>query len=88
MLKYLGMLVKLQKYESIKYMISVNGCLLDMKTYFDVIIDNADVYYGVGKRIKSKTPSGGIAYASNYIDNIDRVAINCIEIIDNHNKLK
>ena len=68
-------------YASIKHVASVQACIPDMIVYVDVMIDNADVYYGsIGTVFR--TSSSGFVSASDDIDNIDRAAIICVEIIE------
>ena len=70
-------------YASLKNFVSVCECLLDMVTYIDVVIDNADVYYySIG--IVRRTPASGFVSASDDIDNIEKAASRCIDIVDTH----
>ena len=81
------MLVKSQKYDSIKCMTSVNQCLTNMTAYLDAMIDNVDMYFGSGIGIHRKPPSGVYSVSSaGEIIKIDELAIKCIEIIDSNPK--
>ena len=74
--------------KSVKNMTSVNDCISDMIEYVDVMIDNADVYYGDAGYAMRCTPSGDHVYAADDIYYIDMAVIKCIQIIKNHKKSK
>ena len=73
----------------VNYVTSVNDCMLEMATYVDIMIYNIDVYESNrGWRIcRNYTPPGqrgSYIYAHQDIDNINKAAIKCIDIIDKH----
>ena len=77
------MIAKSRKYELIKYITSLIDCVSEMNKYLDFIIDNAgSYYYDLWRGIIRNKSSGGIVYASNDIDNINKAAIKFMEIID------
>ena len=77
-----------RNYISFKPVASVNDCMIDMTTRVDVVTDSADVYEGAALlRIGRRTPPGqndSWIFAFGDIDNIDKAAIKCIDIIDKH----
>ena len=86
--KYLGMLVKYRKYEMIKNVISLNDHLRHLIAYVDVMIDNADMYYEAFSGVTRESPSEGYVHASTDVYTVNKAATKCIDIVDNHNKLK
>ena len=83
---YIGRLAKLSKYESVRYLTSVDEQLADIMKNLDIMIDNADMYYGSGwGGIKRDLPSGGFVYSSDESTYICKAAINCKVIISRHN---
>ena len=70
---------------SLIYVTSVNACMLEMAKYGGIVIDNADEYQGdADRRTWRLTPSRKCVYACKEIDDIDRTAIKCIDVIDKH----
>ena len=71
---------------SLKHVTSVNDCMLEMVTFFVLVIENADVYRGSGRGAiyRDYTPPGQYSrwiYAHQDIDYIDKAAIKCIDSI-------
>ena len=67
--------------ESVPLMISINGCISGLINYIGFVTLNSHMYEGGDGWILRKTSSGGTVPALNDIDNIERAAIKCIEII-------
>ena len=69
------------------YLTSVNDCMLEMIYYVAVMVDNAGAYSGGGIytwRLPLPGQRGSYIYAHQDIDNINKAAIKCIDIIDKH----
>ena len=64
-------------------------CVSDMMEYIDAMVYYADMYYRDDDGWIIRVPlTGDCAYAANDIENIEKTAIKCIDIIENHNKPK
>ena len=79
--------------QSLAHVTLVKDCFLEMATYADVMIDNADVYRASdrGAIYRLYTPPGQYSrwiYAPQDIDIIDKAASKCIDAIDKHNMPK
>ena len=72
----------------IKNVISLNDHLRHLIAYVDVMIDNADMYYEAFSGVTRESQSEGYVHVSTDIHAINKAAVKCIDIIDNHNKLK
>ena len=95
MQRHLDKLAISRKYELINYVTSVHKCISDMITSVDVMIDNSETYYyegrfGIIRKTLTCSRISGLEHERSCDDiiEVDNIAINCIVIIDNHDKSK